>query len=90
MPKKPQPVVIVHFDHKGEITYLKPQGVRLLIVDDRSPHDHVYEWTTEHERAAFEPFFRGDVGTAHDARGRAMRHRINAAMEGRSHLEPVR
>lgn len=90
MSKKQQPVVVVHFDHKGEITYMKPPGVRLLIVDDRSPHDHVYEYTSELEQAAFAPFLEGEIGSMHDARAQALARRIEAAMEGRPHLAPVK
>ncbi|MGA8171538.1 MAG: hypothetical protein WB816_12020 [Methylocystis sp.] len=40
-----KPTAIVHFDTDGGISY-RVCGARLLIVDDRTPDDHVYEITT--------------------------------------------
>jgi hypothetical protein len=87
---QPQPIVIVHFDERGDVSYLKSPGVRLLIVDERSPHDRVYDYLTESPESAFSPFLACDIGSSKDGRHDAIKRRLEAEDEGRSHLEPVK
>jgi len=37
------PIVVIHYDERGEVNYLYPKGVRVIVIDDRAPTDRVYE-----------------------------------------------
>lgn len=84
--------VIVQFDENGELAYHVFGDARLYIVDERAPDDRVYEWiprATAEEIAAIVPV--GSViGNGQDERHPVLAHKINAAMEGRSHLAVVK
>jgi hypothetical protein len=84
------PTVIIRFDETGELHYLATEGVSLYIVDERAPHDRVYEWTTRASREEIAAVL-GDseIGSANDARHAAIEAKIVAFVEGRPYLRPV-
>lgn len=86
-------VVIVRFDEDGEIDYtvIGDDRVRLFIVDERAPHDRVYEYTSSDPVERLREIIpRGSIiGSQHDDRHEAIVARILAAREGRAHLEVV-
>lgn len=87
-----RPTVIVHFDEDGEMNYsVAGEGIRLLIVDDRTPHDRVYEWlprATPEQIAALIPAD-ATIGHSRDERHAAFAHAIKAAQRGERHLMVV-
>jgi len=88
-----QAIVCVHFDERGEIDYRVFGGeeVRLFIVDDRAPHDRVYEWTRRDDPAAFRELVPegAEIGHSGDERHEAIAARIDAFTSGKPHLSVV-
>lgn len=87
-----EPTIAVHIGTNGETSYLVPEGcaTRLLIIDERAPHDRVYEITDRVEPATIEVAIGGDpVGSKFDARHEATASRLRAAIESRPHLTIV-
>ncbi|SMF70631.1 hypothetical protein [Allosphingosinicella indica] len=87
------PVVVIHFLADGDTTYrvFGDGPVRVLFVDEKAPHDRVYEWLSREpmeDLAAIVPEG-GAVGSKSDARHPAIANAIEAALEGRPHLRPV-
>jgi hypothetical protein len=85
--------VIVHFDEQGEINYrvIGGEDVRLFIVDERAPHDRVYEWLPRDDVSVFRGIIPEgvEIGSNSDARHAATAALINAAQEGKPHLTIV-
>lgn len=85
-------IVIVHRQENGDVNYhvAGDDRVRVFIVDEQAPDDRVYEWTQRCDRSVVDEIL-GDSPRGHkgDARHEALKHKIERAMEGRSHLEPV-
>jgi len=92
MTKHDEGTVIVQFDEHGELTYHVQGNTRLYIVDERAPHDRVYEWlprATSDEIAEIIPV--GEViGSGQDERAEVLSHRIKAAISHVPHLAVVR
>ena len=86
------PTVVVHFDENGELNYLvSGADVRVLIVDDRTATDRVYEWTTVCGPEAIAALLGADaVGSQHDARHAAIAASINELVDGVPRLSLVR
>lgn len=87
-----RPTVIVHFDEDAEINYfVAGEGIRLLIVDDRTPHDRVYEWLTRATPEQMAALIPADttIGHSQDERHAAFSHAIKAAQRGERHLTVV-
>lgn len=87
-----QSTVIVHFDKDGELDYhVTGEEVRLFIVDDRVPHDRVYEWTRRCDASDIGAIIGDDASIGHsgDERHAAVTHSILALQEGRPRLAVV-
>ncbi|MGE5510370.1 MAG: hypothetical protein ACM31O_03850 [Bacteroidota bacterium] len=84
-------VVVVHFDEQGESTFLVcGENVRLLIVDERAPHDRIYEWLSRDNPAELEAILGNDpIGSSADSRHQAIAARIEAECAGKPHLKSV-
>ena len=86
-------IVTVHFDERGEISYhvFGDERVRLFIVDERAPHDRVYEYTQRQPATAFRDLIPEGTGIGHsgDDRHEAIKARIEAWQDGVSHLRSV-
>lgn len=88
-----QGIVIVRYDEHGEIDFHVCGGetVRLFIVDERAPHDRVYEWTqrcTPEEIREIIPAGT-EVGSNQDARHPAVVHVVEAIKRGERRLRVV-
>lgn len=85
--------VVVHFDEYGEMNYhvYGDEGVRLFIVDDRAPHDRVYEWTQRESPSALRDMIPEgvEIGHCNDARHAAIEHVVNAYVDGKPRLSIV-
>lgn len=87
----PEPHVVIRFHVNGEITYHVTEGVRVFMVDERMPHDRVYEWTSIDPHEIIKDILRQDiVGHRGDPRHAAAERRIISAQLGRPHLHIVR
>lgn len=86
-------IAVVHFDADGELTYhIASDGrFRLFIIDERAPHDRVYEWTSRCDASDIADLL-GDspIGSSQDARHPAIKARIEAIMDGKPYLEEVK
>lgn len=84
------PTVIVHIDETGWASYLIHGEARLLIVDERTPNDRVYQYdarSTADEIAAVIGDSR--IGTTADDHLNARAHAAVAEMQGRPRLTLV-
>lgn len=85
--------VIVRFDEDGELSYhvFGDERVRLFIVDERSPHDRVYEMTQRDDPATFREIIPSGetIGHSGDERHEAIARRVEAMMDGRPRLSVV-
>ena len=88
-----QGMIVVRFDEAGDISYhvYGDERVRLFIVDERAPHDRVYEYTQRQPATAFRDLIPEDteIGHSGDDRHEAIKARIEAWQDGVSHLRPV-
>lgn len=85
--------VIVRFTESGDLEYMvsPDERVRLFIVDERCPHDRVFEWTRRVEPAAIVAMLgNSPIGSAQDERHEAIAHTINAYVDGKPRLAVVR
>lgn len=85
-------IAIVRLDEAGEITYhvASDARFRLFIVDERAPHDRVYEWTQRATADEVGAILGGDpIGSSQDERHAAIKAKIEAALDGRPHLSVV-
>lgn len=85
-------IVVVRFDERGEQTfYVFGDDVRLIIVDDRCPHDRVYECLGRDDPAELKALLRDDpIGNINDDRHKAVENRVARALVGKPHLEVVK
>lgn len=82
--------VVFHFDGRGDWHVLNSAGVRVFCVDERAPHDRVYEMrnvATEAEIAAL----LGDdpIGSMDDARQPGIEARLREQLTGTPRLAVV-
>ena len=85
-------VVIVRFDEAGEIEYyVSGKRACLFIVDERCPHDRVYEYTSRVAQSDIgEILGKSEIGHSRDRRHAAIEAKVIAAMDGkRTHLSVV-
>lgn len=85
-------LVIVTFDERGNIDFHAcGSDVRLLVIDERAPHDRIYEYLTRNTPREMAELIRGDetIGSKEDARHPALRAAILALMNGVPHLHAV-
>ena len=82
-----QPICVVHITGESNIEYHLSGDVVFLVIDERAPHDRVYQMvqTPREEIAALI----GDspIGSRHDVRHAAIERRIARSEQGKSHLE---
>lgn len=84
------PICIVHIAADGCPNYIFNGEVEFLIIDERAPHDRVYQMTEPTPRALIaELIGHSPIGNCHDSRHAAAAHRITRFLEGRSHLEAI-
>ena len=84
------PVVVVHIAEDGAFRYLVHGEARLLIVDERAPHDRVYEITDRVSAQEIADVLRDDaIGSRNDDRHEAISARILTFISGRPHLRVV-
>ncbi|QAY77907.1 hypothetical protein [Sphingosinicella sp. BN140058] len=87
------PIALLRFTADGEMQMCiaGEEPIRFLVVDDRCPNDRVYEVTTRIGAAEFARIVPEDasVGSKADERHEALVARIEAAINGRSHLRSV-
>ena len=85
-------IVIVHIDGDGQTSYrVIGDKVRLFIVDECAPDDRVYEYLSRDPAEVFREIIPegSEIGSSEDDRQDAIAHRVEAALEGRSHLSVV-
>jgi hypothetical protein len=84
------PVCVVHVRKDGSMDFHLDGYVAFFIVDERVPHDRVYQMTmrTPREQIA-ELLSASEFGSRYDARHTAIAHRIESALRGKSHLAEV-
>ena len=84
------PIVVVHIAEDGAFRYLVHGEARLLIVDERAPHDRVYEITDRVSAQEIADVLRDDaIGSRNDDRHEATSARILTFISGRPHLRVV-
>jgi hypothetical protein len=85
--------VIIHFERDAVAPdYYIEEGVdvQVIVVDERAPHDRVYELTQRWPAATIDPMLGSDpIGSRFDGRHEAIAARILAAREGKPHLAIV-
>jgi hypothetical protein len=84
-------MVVLRFDENGEQTYhVIGDKIRFFIVDERAPHDRVYEWL-DREHADEIKAILGDcrIGSKQDGRHAAIRNAILSDLEGRARLTVI-
>lgn len=85
-------VAILRYDEYGEFTFhvASDERFRLFIVDERAPHDRVYEWTVRVSGEEIAAIL-GDspIGSNQDERHAAIKAFVEARMDGRPHLSVV-
>lgn len=87
-----RPVALIRFDEMGEMQLgIFGQGVRLVVIDERAPHDRVYEVTHREPLKALNRLVSPDepIGHANEARHEAMVARMTALFAGKPHLQVV-
>lgn len=86
-----QPMCIVHINPDGSTYYAKTEGVRLFVVDERTPADRVYEISTTATTQEVEEVLGDDpVGCRGDGSPAEVRaHKAASMIEGRSHLTVI-
>lgn len=86
-------IIVVQFDEDGELSYHVCGGetVRLFIVDERAPHDRVYEWLPRCDAATIRSIIPdgAPIGSSQDERHAAVENAVLSLMEGRPHLSVV-
>jgi hypothetical protein len=84
-------VVIVRFDDSGELSYHAFGETRLFIVDERCPHDRVYEWLPRGPIEELRELIPQDaeIGSNQDDRHQAIAHMVHSYLDGTPHLRAV-
>lgn len=84
------PIVVVHLRENGDIECHLSGDVVVLYVDERFPHDRVYQMTEQTPREEIAALI-GDspVGSRQDVRHAAIKHHVERWLEGKNHLEIV-
>jgi hypothetical protein len=83
-------IVIVQFDELGAVDFHVHGNVRLFIVDERAPHDRVHEWLPRSTGDEIAEIMGDDpIGSSQDERHAAIKHKIEALIDGRPRLAVV-
>jgi hypothetical protein len=84
-------IVVLRFDENGEQTYhVIGDTIRFFIVDERAPHDRVYEWLDREHADAVKAILGEDrIGSNQDGRHAAVRNAILSDLEGRARLKVI-
>jgi len=84
------PVVVVHIAEDGAFRYLVHGEARLLIVDERAPHDRVYEIVDRVSGQEISDVLRDNpIGSSNDDRHEAIAAKVLTFVNGRPHLRVV-
>lgn len=85
-----RPVCVVHISENGDETYSVFGAARMLIIDERAPHDRIYEISSRMDARELAALIgESEIGHAEDERHEAIAACINAAIDGRKHLSIV-
>lgn len=77
-----KPLVIMHYDESGWLNVMIDGDVTVLTVDDRVPHDRVYEHLCRDDRAAMEALAPPPWGNNQDDRHRATLTKLHRLQRG--------
>ncbi len=85
------PVVTVRTLADGDVEYyVSGERVRLILIDERSPNDRVYEWLPRCPAGKhFDLIGDSEIGSSKDDRHAALKHQIENRIEGRPALSLV-
>lgn len=91
MSEKISGIVVLRFDENGEQTYhVIGDKIRFFIVDERAPHDRVYEWLDREGADEIKTILGDDrIGSNQDGRHAAVRNAILSDLEGRARLRVI-
>lgn len=83
--------VIVRFDEDGELSYHAFGDVRLFIVDERCPHDRVYEYLDRPPIKQFRELIPegSEIGSCLDERHEAIANAVLAKLRGEERFKLV-
>ena len=85
--------VVVRIDERGEYSYhvFGGDSIRLFLIDERCPHDRVYEWLSRDSADEFRQLIPegSEIGSSQDERHEAVANVITSHQEGRPHLRVV-
>lgn len=87
-----RPVAILRWTEEGELQLgMFGDGIRMLVVDERAPHDRVYEVTHREPLKALDALIPPgtEIGHAADERHDALVARMTALFEGKPHLQVI-
>lgn len=86
-------IVVIHYDEIGNESFHVFGGevVRVFTVDERAPHDRVYEIASRADPATLQELIpKGvEIGHQYDQRHAAVAHAIDAMQRGNRHLSAV-
>ncbi len=91
MSEKISGMVVLRFDENGDQTYhVIGNKIRFFIVDERAPHDRVYEWLDRESADEVKAILGNDrIGSKQDGRHAAIRNAILSDLEGRARLKVI-
>lgn len=87
-----RPVALLRWTEDGELQLgMFGDGIRMLVIDERVPHDRVYEVTHREQLHALDALIPPgtEVGHADDERHEALVARMTALFNGKPHLRVV-
>lgn len=87
-----RPVAVLRWSEDGDLQLgMFGAGCRMLVVDERCPHDRIYEVTQRAPLEAIDAIIPpgSEIGHAGDERHTALVERMTALFEGRPHLVAV-
>jgi hypothetical protein len=87
-----RPVAVVRWTDDGEMQLgIFGDGVRMLVIDERSPHDRLFEITHREPLRALDALVPAgsEIGHRDDDRHDAMVERMRSLFEGKPHLTAV-
>lgn len=88
----PRPVAVLRWTEDGELQLgIFGDGCRMLVIDERCPHDRVYEVTHREPLNALASLVPPDAEIGHrdDDRQEALVARMTALFDGKPHLQAV-
>ena len=81
---------VVQYDERGEVRFFITHGETMLIIDERTPHDRVFQITRTMHPDELALILRGSaVGSAKDERHAAVVARVEELFSGKPRLSVV-